>query len=60
MPRRLWIGAIGVIGTLGLLAALHHVVVLTARGTAFSNAFAGTCAACHGERYRGFGTGSAD
>ncbi|MGF1447688.1 MAG: hypothetical protein ACFBRM_16040 [Pikeienuella sp.] len=50
-----WIIVVGIIGTLGLLAALHHVVVITARGTAFSNAFAGTCQACHGDLYKGFG-----
>lgn len=52
-----WIAVIGVIGGLALLAGLHHIVVITARGTAFSNAFAGTCAACHGDTYQGFGTG---
>jgi cytochrome c553 len=50
-----WIIAVGLAGTLGLMAGLHHIVVLTARGTAFSDAFAGTCATCHGETYRGFG-----
>lgn len=46
---------VGVLGLLSLLVALHHVVVITARGTAFSNAFAGTCQACHGDLYQGFG-----
>jgi uncharacterized membrane protein YjjB (DUF3815 family) len=46
---------IGVLGTFGLTAALHHVVVLTAHGTTLSNAFAGTCSACHGGKYSNFG-----
>lgn len=48
-------GVVGVVGTLALLAGLHHIVVVNARGTAFSNAFAGTCAWCHGDRYEEFG-----
>lgn len=57
MNRKLIIGGlvIALIGSLGLMAALHHVVVLTTRGSAFSNSFAGTCSACHGEKYSGFG-----
>lgn len=47
--------AIGFVGTLALLAGLHHIVVVNARGTAFSNAFAGTCSWCHGDTYDGFG-----
>jgi hypothetical protein len=46
---------VGVVGTLALLAGLHHIVVLTARDTAFSNAFAPTCQWCHGDTYEGFG-----
>ncbi len=45
---------VGLVGCLGLLAALHHVVVLTARGTDFAQAFQGTCSWCHGERYTGW------
>jgi|GEM_PF-5643219 len=44
---RLWIVVPVLIGILGLLAALHHVVVISAQGTAFANAFAPTCAMCH-------------
>jgi cytochrome c553 len=62
MKRKLVLVAVvvSVIGTLGLFAALHHVVVLTARGTAFSNSFAGTCSACHGIKYANFGTTEPD
>lgn len=51
---------ISVLGTFGLMAGLHHFVVLTARGTAFSNAFAGTCSACHGGKYYNFGKSQPD
>lgn len=47
---------IGTLGTFGLMAALHHVVVVTARGTAFSDAFAPTCRLCHGRAYERFGS----
>lgn len=56
--KKLLIVLVAVVGTFGLLAALHHVVVITARGTAFSNAFADTCAWCHGDTYSGFGRGA--
>lgn len=50
---RKWIAiAVGTVGTLALLAGLHHVTVITARGTAFARAFDGTCAWCHGTVYR--------
>lgn len=49
-----WMVVIGFVGTLALLAGLHHIVVLTARDTAFSNAFAGTCKWCHGDEYSNF------
>lgn len=57
MKRKLVLTAIlaGVVGIFGLTAALHHVVVFTTRGTDFSNSFAGTCSACHGSKYDGFG-----
>ncbi len=55
-----WMIAVGIVGTLALLAGLHHIVVITARGTAFSDAFAGTCATCHGDRYAGFGAAAGD
>ena len=55
-----WMIAVGIAGSLALLAGLHHVVVITARGTAFSDAFAGSCAWCHGDRYAGFGAGAGD
>lgn len=58
--RRIAAVVIGVVGTFGLLAALHHVVVVTARGTGFSNAFAGTCQWCHGDTYAGFGGDAAE
>jgi hypothetical protein len=46
---------IGIVGTLALLAGLYHIVVVNARDTAFSNAFAGTCHWCHGNDYSSFG-----
>jgi mono/diheme cytochrome c family protein len=55
---KIWAIGIGIVGTLALLAGLHHIVVVTARGTAFSNAFAGSCHWCHGDAYEGFGTAS--
>lgn len=51
---------VALVGSLGLMAALHHVVVLTTRGSAFSNAFSGTCGACHGQKYSGFGKRTLD
>ncbi len=50
-----WMLVVGLVGGLGLMAALHHVVVITARGTSFSKAFAGTCQMCHGSAYSNFG-----
>jgi hypothetical protein len=61
--KRKWVIAavlVGVLGFFGLMAALHHVVVLTARGTSFSNAFSGTCSACHGGKYANFGKTAPD
>ena len=48
---RKWMVVVGIVGTLALLAGLHHVVVITARGTAFAAAFSGTCSWCHGDTY---------
>lgn len=50
-----WVIAVGLMGTMALLAGLHHIVVMSARGTSFSNAFAVTCHLCHGDKYDGFG-----
>lgn len=62
MNRKLVIIAlvVALVGSLGLMAALHHVVVLTTRGSAFSNAFSGTCSTCHGQKYSGFGKRTLD
>mgnify|MGYP006276651303 CR=1 FL=1 len=53
--RRILAGIVGVVGTLALLAGLHHIVVVTTKGTAFSAAFAPTCSWCHGGAYAGWG-----
>ena len=49
-----WMILVAVLGCFGLLAALHHVVVLTARGTQFAGAFQSTCSWCHGGKYDGW------
>lgn len=51
VAMRKWIVLVGFVGCLGLLAALHHVVVITAAGTGFARAFDPTCSWCHGPAY---------
>ncbi len=55
-----WIVVVAVAGILALIAGLHQVVVHTARGTPFANAFAGTCQWCHGGRDERFAASTAN
>lgn len=51
---------ISVFGTFGLMAALHHGLVLIAQSKTFSNAFAATCSTCHGVKQSKFGRNQPD
>ena len=52
MKRGLMV-VVGVIGSVMLMAALHHVVVVVSRGdSGFAESAAATCRYCHGAAYQ--------
>ncbi len=52
---------VGVIGTVMLMAALHHVVVVVSRGeSALADTAGATCRYCHGSAYQDPGKPAGD
>ncbi len=61
MMKRGLMVVVGVIGTVMLMAALHHVVVVVSRGGSGLAEIAGaTCRYCHGAAYQDPGKPAAD